>query len=205
MKKSNESRNEPSEMNRLRVLGVYHAASAGVSTTVVAESSTNKRHTLSLWRFPKNCIKSGHYRSTNFLSKSSLFPLHNTIWSYVGSTTTNSLWKKLPLSRQGKREKERDQPPIPTERRRVQAAKEKGTWSNIISRGWTCAGDGKLFVRASATIRWVQRGTSLSTPAHHVMDKVTAGINTCGETLRTCAEQDFRTWQHTRDYPRRSL
>ena len=47
--------------------------------------------------------------------------------------------------------------------RRVRAAKEKGTWPNIMLR--CLIWEGKLLVKASATMRWVRRGTSLTTPA----------------------------------------
>ena len=65
----------------------------------------------------------------------------------------------------------------------------------IMSRCLICAGDGKLLVKASATMRWVRRGTSLMRPPYRQQSN---GGYQCGG--RTCAEQDFRTWRHRPDY-----
>jgi len=59
-------------------------------------------------------------------------------------------YNKLPLSQQGKKEKE-----INLQKHGVKSeqANEKGTGPNIISRCLICAGEHKLLVRGSTTIK----------------------------------------------------
>ena len=103
-----------------------------------------------LLRWVLSTFLGSHQRALELASKASIFrslfpktkatgplsrlsPLRTTIRKYVGCTSMNSLGHKTPPVTAGKeRDREGSSTP-PTERRRVRAAKEKGTWPNMIT------------------------------------------------------------------------